>query len=418
MLFSENLKIALRALQANKLRSILTILGIVIGVATVVALLSIGKGATASITNQIRSSGSNLLNISPGRRQAQQVMLHGAGGAGQTLQSSYLYYADYELLQRGITENLSAIVPTYQSSYTIKFGDQSLSAGVSGTTAEQKDVRSLGVAQGRFLTDGDNKSDAFVAVLGSQVATDLFGDASPVGNTISINGVKFTVIGVLQSKGATFGSPDDNVFIPIQTGYDKLFGETALFDGKQTLNNILISVKTTDAMDTVSAEATYMLRQSHKVKPSDEADFNIMNQTDILNTLNSVTQTLTIFLGAIAGISLLVGGIGIMNIMLVSVTERTREIGLRKAVGATRNQILLQFLIETVTLSLLGGISGILLGVLIATFFSMTGLIASVITTDSILMAFFFALAIGVFFGLYPAFRAANLHPMEALRYE
>lgn len=171
-------------------------------------------------------------------------------------------------------------------------------------------------------------------------------------------------------------------------------------------------------MDTVSAQASYMLRRSHKLKPSEDVDFNILNQSDTLNTLNSVTQTLTIFLGAIAGISLLVGGIGIMNIMLVSVTERTKEIGLRKAVGATRNQILTQFLIETVTLSLLGGIIGILLGVLIATFFSVTGLIASVITADSILMAFFFALAIGVFFGLYPAFRAANLHPMVALRYE
>jgi putative ABC transport system permease protein len=412
MLFSENFKIALRALRANKLRSILTILGIVIGVATVVALLSIGKGATASITEQIRSGGSNLLTISPGRQQA------GFRGAGESQQTSHLYYADYDLLTRGITENISAIVPTYQSSYTLKFGDQSLSATVSGIMEAQKDVRSLEIANGRFITDGDNKSDALVAVLGSQVAIDLFGSVPPVRNTISINGVKFEVVGILESKGASFGSPDDSVFIPIQTGYDKLFGETATFNGKQTVNNILISVQTTDAMDTVSAQASYMLRHSHKLKPSDDADFNIMNQTDILNTLNSVTQTLTIFLGAIAGISLLVGGIGIMNIMLVSVTERTKEIGLRKAVGATRNQILTQFLIETVTLSLLGGIIGILLGVLIATLFSATGLIASVITADSILMAFFFALAIGVFFGLYPAFRAANLHPMEALRYE
>ncbi len=412
MLLSENFKVALRALLANKMRSVLTILGIVIGVATVVALLSIGQGATASITNQIRSTGSNLLNISPGRQQV------GFRGEGTTRAASHLYYADYELLQRAITGNISAIVPTYQSSYTIKYGDQSLDTGVSGTTAEQKDVRSLQVASGRFFTDGDNKAGALVAVLGSQVATDLFGSVPPVGNTMSINGVKFMVIGILQSKGATFGSPDDSIFIPIQTGYDKLFGETAAFDGKQTLNNILISVKTTDAMDTVSAEATYLLRRSHNVKPSDDADFNIMNQTDILNTLNTVTQTLTIFLGAIAGISLLVGGIGIMNIMLVSVTERTREIGLRKAVGATRNQILVQFLIETVTLSLLGGMIGILLGVLIATIFKATGLIASVITLNSILLAFLFALAIGVFFGLYPAFRAANLHPMEALRYE
>jgi len=411
MLLSENFKVALRALRANKLRSFLTILGIVIGVATVVALLSIGNGATASITNQIRSSGSNLLNISAGQRR-------GFPGGGETRQASHIYYADYELLQHTLTENISAIVPTVQAAYTVKFGDQSLTADVSGTTADQKTIRSFQVASGRFITDGDNKSDALVAVLGSQVAKDLFGSVTPVGNTISINGVKFMMVGVLESKGASFGSPDDMIFIPIQTGYDKLFGETATFDGKQTLNDIIISVKTTGAMDTVSAEATYLLRRSHDLKPSDAADFNIQNQTDILNTLNSVTQTLTIFLGAIAGISLLVGGIGIMNIMLVSVTERTREIGLRKAVGATKNQILTQFLIETVTLSLLGGIIGILLGVLTATIFSVTGLIVSVITAGSIVMAFSFALAIGVFFGLYPAFRAANLHPMVALRYE
>jgi putative ABC transport system permease protein len=208
------------------------------------------------------------------------------------------------------------------------------------------------------------------------------------------------------------------IFIPIQTGYGRLFGQTSEFDGKQTVNDIITSVKTTGAMNTISAEATYVLRRSHDLKPSDPADFTIENQTDILNTLNSVTQTLTIFLGAIAGISLLVGGIGIMNIMLVSVTERTREIGLRKAVGATRNQILVQFLIETVALSLLGGLIGILLGVTVATLFKTTGLIASVITLNSILLAFSFALVIGVFFGLYPAFRAANLHPMDALRYE
>src|SRR6266498_3692536 len=261
MLFSENLKIALRALRANKLRSILTILGIVIGVATVVALLSIGKGATASITNQIKSGGSNLLTISPGRQQAMFP------GAGQSRQSSHLYYADYELLTRGIADNISAIVPVYQSSYTIKFADQSLTANVSGVMEAQKDVRSLEIASGRFVTDGDNKSDALVAVLGSQVAAELFSSVPPIGKTISINGVKFEIVGILKEKGSSIGSPDDAVFIPIQTGYDKLFGETATFNGKQTVNTILVSVKTTNAMDTVSAEASYMLRRSHKLKP-------------------------------------------------------------------------------------------------------------------------------------------------------
>jgi putative ABC transport system permease protein len=413
MLLSENFKIALRALRANKLRSILTMLGIVIGVATVVALLSIGKGATASITSSIQNSGSNLLTVSPGRAQ------FGPAGEGASRQQSHLYYADYELLQKILMDKVTSIAPSYQSAYVVKSGDQSINVGVTGVTQDYQTVRSYQVADGRFITDGDNKSQTLVAVLGSQTATDLFGSLSPVGKTIAINGIKFEVVGVLVSKGSSgFASADDAIFIPLDTGYDKLYGSNANYNGKKTLNNIIVSVKTTNLMDTVSAEIQFLLRRSHNLAASDQPDFNVLNQTDLLNTLSSVTRTLTIFLGAIAGISLLVGGIGIMNIMLVSVTERTREIGLRKAVGATRNQILVQFLIETVTLSLLGGIIGILLGVGIASVFSATGLISSVVTANSILLAFIFALMIGVFFGLYPAFRAANLHPMEALRYE
>ena len=227
------------------------------------------------------------------------------------------------------------------------------------------------------------------------------------------------MVGVLESKCSSgFGSNDDAIFIPLETGYTRLYGSTAMHNDKKIVNSIAVSVTTTELMDTVSAQIQYILRRSHKLAPTADLDFNVQNQTDILDTLSSVTQTLTIFLGAIAGISLLVGGIGIMNIMLVSVTERTKEIGLRKAVGATKNQILAQFLIETMTLSLLGGIIGILLGVGIASVFTLTGLITAVITANSILLAFFFALAIGVFFGIYPAFRAANLHPMVALRYE
>jgi putative ABC transport system permease protein len=412
MLFSENFKVALRALRANKMRSVLTILGIVIGVATVVALLSIGNGATASITDSIQSGGSNLLTVSPGRLQM------GMTSMGQSQQLSYLYYEDYELLQRTLTGRVSAVAPAYQSNYLVKFGDQSFSTGVSGVMEQHAQVRSFTVADGRFITEGDNKSRARVAVMGATVAEDLFGTLSPIGKTISINGVKFEVVGLLEAEGVTIGSPDDLIYVPIETGYGKLFGDTATHNGKQTVNNIMISVTDTEEMDAISAQAAYLLRRSHELKPSDEADFSVLSQSDTLATLNSVTQTLTIFLGAIAAISLLVGGIGIMNIMLVSVTERTKEIGLRKAVGATKNQILTQFLIETVTLSLLGGIVGILLGVGIASAFSLSGMIPSVITADSILMAFFFALAIGVFFGLYPALRAASLHPMVALRYE
>ncbi|HET9914807.1 MAG TPA: ABC transporter permease [Anaerolineales bacterium] len=409
MLLSENFKIALRALRANKMRSVLTMLGIVIGVATVVALLAIGNGATSSITSQIQGTGSNLLSISAGRQQM---------GPSEGSQQSYLYYSDYELLQRTLTENVASILPTYQSSYALQYGDESFTASVLGVMDGYEELRSLTVAQGRFISSGDDRSESLVTVLGSQTAKDLFGSLSPVGKVISINGIKFRVIGVLESKGSGFGSADDAVLIPLETGYSKLFGSTAMYNSKRVVDTIYVSVIAAEKMDTVSSQIEYLLRRSHDLKTSDESDFNIMNQADLLETLSSVTQTLTIFLGAIAGISLLVGGIGIMNIMLVSVTERTKEIGLRKAVGATRNQILAQFLIETLTLSILGGIIGILFGVSIALLFTFSGLITASISAGSIVLAFTFSLAIGVFFGLYPAYRAANLHPMEALRYE
>ena len=223
---------------------------------------------------------------------------------------------------------------------------------------------------------------------------------------------------MLESEGSGFGSTDDAVLIPLETGYSKLFGSDAVEDNKRTVSSIIVPITDVEKIDTVSAQIEYLMRRSHNLSSTDESDFNVQNPTDMLESLSSITQTLTIFLGAIAGISLLVGGIGIMNIMLVSVTERTKEIGLRKAVGATRNQILSQFLIETMTLSIFGGVIGILLGVGIASIFTLSGLITAVITPGSILMAFSFSMAIGVFFGLYPAYRAANLHPMEALRYE
>ncbi|MBI3161870.1 MAG: ABC transporter permease, partial [Chloroflexi bacterium] len=373
MLFSENIKIAFRALRANKMRSVLTILGIVIGVATVVALLSIGNGASASITESIQSGGSNLLTVSPGRMQSP---MNAAMGGSQ--QASYLYYSDYEILIRTLSGNIASIVPVYQSSYTVKFGAESFTTSVSGVVEDHAQARSFEISEGRFISDGDNKSSAKVAVIGSTVARDLFGATPPLGQTISINGIKFEVAGVLKEEGAIMASPDDVIYIPLETGYDKLFGDTANQNGKKTVNSILISVADSGNIDSIAAQSEYILRRAHELKPSEETDFNIMSQADTLETLNTVTKTLTIFLGAIAAISLLVGGIGIMNIMLVSVTERTKEIGLRKAVGATKNQILTQFLIETVTLSLLGGLTGILLGVGIAMFFSVTGMINSV----------------------------------------
>ncbi|HKG53653.1 MAG TPA: ABC transporter permease, partial [Anaerolineales bacterium] len=288
MLFSENFKIAVRALRANKLRSILTMLGIVIGVATVVALLSIGKGATASITSSIQSNGSNLLSVSPGRQQRAMQ------GAGQSRQSSYLYYSDYQLLQRSLLTDITAIVPSYQSSYLVKYGDESFNVNVTGLTEAYKDVHSYKVTEGRFIKEGDNKSESLVAVLGSQTANDLFGSLSPIGKTISIKGVKFTVIGLLESKGSSgFGSSDDAIFIPLEAGYNKLFGSTATYNDMKILNSIAISVSSTEAMDTVSAQTEFLLRRAHKLASTDELDFNVLSQADLLSTLNSVTQTLT-----------------------------------------------------------------------------------------------------------------------------
>jgi len=409
MLLTQNIQIALRALTANKMRSILTMLGIIIGVGAVVALLAIGNGATSSIIGEIEGIGSNLVSISPGKMQG------GPGASGGS--TSYLYYSDYETLARQIS-GVDGIAPTFQSSYTVKYNSESTSVNVTGITPAYFSVRSYEVATGRAITENDSKSQARVAVIGSTTASDLFGSLNPIGKVIKINSVRFEIVGVLQSKGGSNQNADDVVLIPLQTGYSKLFGESATRDGKQTLSAISMSASAADDVDSVMAQAERILRSEHRIKVTEDADFSVMSQSDFLSTLDTVTTTLNIFLGAIAGISLLVGGIGIMNIMLVSVTERTKEIGLRKAVGARKNQILLQFLVETVTLSVLGGILGIALGAGIAELVTLLDLITTQITASSILLAFFFAVAIGIFFGIYPAYRAASLHPIEALRYE
>ncbi|MBL8050211.1 MAG: ABC transporter permease, partial [Anaerolineales bacterium] len=286
MLFSENFKVAIRALRANKLRSILTMLGIVIGVATVVALLSIGKGATASITSQIQSSGSNLLTVSPGRMQ-QGPQSNGSQG------QSYLYYADYQLLERTLTDSIDALAPSYQTSYLVNYGSESFNVNVTGITDDYQKTNSYEVTDGRFISDGDNKSQALVAVLGSQTAQDLFGGLNPIGKIISITGVKFEVIGVLEEKGSSgFGSADDAVFIPLETGYNKLFGSTATYNDKKIVNGISVSVTNADDMDTVKAQIEFLLRRSHKLASTDELDFNVLSQSDLLSTLTSVTQIL------------------------------------------------------------------------------------------------------------------------------
>jgi len=410
MLISQNFRTAFRGLTANKLRSALTILGIVIGVAAVVALMAIGNGATSSITSRIESNGTNLITIMTARFRP---------NAGTPAQFSYLTLNDYQALKAGLS-NVAAIAPSYQSNYDVKQGSESLRVSVTGVTEDYFNVNTANeVELGRMITAKDRSAKNRVAVIGSQTADDLFQGLNPVNKVIKINGVNFTIIGVLKEQdSAGFTNSNDVILVPLETGYAKLFGANAVYDGMKVVNTIAVSAASADAVDSVMTQAESILRAQHDLLPTEDSDFTISSQSQILDTLSSVTTTLTVFLGAIAGISLLVGGIGIMNIMLVSVTERTREIGLRKAVGARKDHILFQFLVETITLSVLGGVIGILLGAAIAAVFTALGLITAVVSLSSILMSFFFAVAIGLFFGLYPAFRAANLHPMEALRYE
>ncbi len=404
----ENVKIALRALTANKMRSILTMLGIIIGVAAVVALLSIGQGATDSITSSVEGLGSNLVSVSPGRMFQQE------GGS----QDARLYYSDYEALVAN-GANMNLIAPGFQSMADVKYNEKSTQIRIGGITQDYIPVRAYQLAKGRNITQTDRSQNAQVAVLGYQTAKDLFGNLDPLGKRIKINGASFQVVGVLEAKGsAGFGIEDDIIAIPLETGYAKVFGSSAEVNGKRLLSDISISADNADVVNDVIAQATFLLRKLHNLSAQQEPDFTVISQSQFLSTLSTITTTLTIFLGAIAGISLLVGGIGIMNIMLVSVTERTREIGLRKAVGAKRSTILMQFLVETVTLSVLGGLLGILLGAGIAYVFKSLDLIEATISMSTIALAFFFASAVGVFFGLYPAMRASQLRPIEALRYE
>ncbi len=404
-----NIKIALRALRANMLRSSLTVLGIVIGVAAVVALLSIGRGATANITDRVASMGSNLITIS-------SQMRFGPGGSSGT--STTLLYSDYQSVQSSVS-NIADIVPIYSSREQVASTNRTSNYTVSGVTPNYTEVRSYEIDQGRFISEADYLANDEVAVIGSQVATDLFEGLNALGRTIKINNRDFKIVGVLAESGSGgMTSGDDVVLIPLSTGYSKIFGSSAMSNGKQTLSSIMISATSADTVDTVISDVELVLRSNHKLTLTEDLGFSVSSQAQALETLSTVSSTLTAFLGAIAAISLLVGGIGIMNIELVSVTERTREIGLRKAVGATQRIILTQFLIETMVLAVMGGVLGILLGVAIAMVVTWLGLITAKITADVILLAFFSAAIIGLFFGIYPAYQASKLRPIEALRYE
>jgi putative ABC transport system permease protein len=409
MNFMVNIRVALRALKSNMLRSFLTVLGIVIGVAAVVALLGVGRGATASITDRVASMGSNLILISA-------QMRFSPGGSGS---SAALLFEDYEMMQANV-DGIASITPIYTSQLTVNSSTRTSNYSVSGVTPGYLDVRSYEIAQGRFISEEDYLANKQVAVLGSTVAEDIFEGLSPIGRKLKIKSVEFTVIGVFAESGSSGGmsSGDEVIIVPLSTGYAKLFGSSAMSNGQQTLSTIYISAASADVVDQVISDCELVLRSDHALTLTEDIPFSVSSQAQALETLSEVSGTMTAFLGAIAAISLLVGGIGIMNIELVSVTERTREIGLRKAVGATRKAILFQFLVETMTLAILGGVIGVILGSLIAMVFTWTGIITAKITFDVIALAFFSAVFIGLFFGLYPAYQASKLRPIEALRYE
>ncbi|GIW10159.1 MAG: hypothetical protein KatS3mg061_1216 [Dehalococcoidia bacterium] len=414
----ESVRIAFRALAANKLRATLTMLGIIIGVAAVIALMSIGKGVQATVTAQIEGLGSNLLFIRPGAVRDGRVAL-GAGTAAT------LTYEDAQALaEPGILPFVTGVAPEFTTGAQIITPGRNWSTRLVGTTPEYEMVRNAPVALGEFLTKQHLEARSSVVVLGANVATNLFGDDNPIDQTVKIalggrTGTNFRVIGVLAPKGATpFGNQDDQVIVPLTTMYARLFANRTTRGGQQ-VNVISVQVDDQQNIPATVQQIAEILRQRHRVV---EDDFNIMSQEDMLSTARQVTDVLTVFLGSIAGISLFVGGIGIMNIMLVSVTERTREIGIRKAVGAKRRDILAQFLVEAVVVSVVGGCVGIVLGAAIANAISNLNLgpqrVYGLVTLDSVLLAFGVAAAVGLFFGIYPASRAAALNPIEALRYE
>ncbi len=405
MNFFESIRVSLRALRANKLRSALTMLGIIIGVAAVIAMVGIGNGATASITSRIQGMGSNLLTITPGQSNSGGVK----GGVGS---STTLSIDDVSKIQVGTA--VKAVAPFTDNDFQVVMGSGNTSTQISGTTESYEVIKNVTMASGRFITRADVDSDARVAVLGPTVVENLMGDANApiIGKVIKIKNVPFQVIGVTTATGSTgFQSSDDMIIAPITTVQARLLG-------KKTLRNILVSASTADLMQTAQDEITVEMQKAHKIQAGKADDFRVQNQADVLATMQGVTQTLTMLLGGIAGISLLVGGIGIMNIMLVSVTERTREIGIRKAIGAKSKDVLLQFLVEAIVLSVLGGGIGIALGYVGSNLAGKALTMNTSISLNSVLIAFGFSAAIGIVFGVFPARKAAAMDPIDALRYE
>jgi len=392
-------------LSTNKARSSLTVLGIVIGISSVIAMISIGQGASGKIQSSIEGLGSNLLTIIPGVIQPGRGIVSSGRGSAQTLKNE-----DVEILKQ--IEGISFISPEVQRRFQIiSSSGNNTNSLVIGVMPEYAMVRNVLPEQGSFISDSNERSLSRVVVLGPTVAQDMFADENPIGKTVRINKINFKVIGVLQVKGSVgFFNPDDTVFVPLSVMQKILTGE-------DYLSTIAVNVENKDLMPQVQEEAISALSQKHRVDPQNP-DFSVVSQAEISGALTQVVDTFTIFLASIAGISLVVGGIGIMNMMLTTVTERTKEIGLRKAIGAKRRDINLQFLAEAIILTFIGGFIGILLGALIAFIMSYFEIIQTSVSIFSVFLAFGVSTLIGIVFGYYPAQKASKLNPIDALRYE
>jgi putative ABC transport system permease protein len=404
MHFGETIAVAFQSIRANKLRTALTMLGVIIGVAAVIAMVALGTGAQRAVEERINALGANLLTVFPG----QSFMRGVASNVRVSLTTD-----DAEAIRRDATL-IEAVVPEMQSSLQVKYGNKNINANIVGTTANYAEVRNYTVPVGRMFTSGDDVSRERYAVLGNDVPELLGGNAAAMmGQTLLIRGIPFEIIGVLSRKGSagSFQNPDEQILIPLQTARYRIFGS-------DRLRSMTVKVAEGVPLEQGMVDFERILRREHKIRPGADNDFQVRNQQDILATQQQATQVFTALLASIAGVSLLVGGIGIMNIMLVSVTERTREIGIRKALGATRGNIQMQFLIEAMVLSFVGGTLGILIGSGAAVALSRLAGWNTYISPTAIVVAFVFSAGVGLFFGILPARRAASLDPIVALRYE
>jgi putative ABC transport system permease protein len=401
MLFLQIIKVAFRSITANKMRTILTMLGVIIGVGAIIAMISVGEGAKKRVTESIKRIGTNLLRVRPGAARLGYI----AAGSVETLTTEDA---------RGI-ENIAGVrlvSPTVNNMGMIKYANENATSLVRGTTPDFVEINNFHLATGRYFNGREVKLQKKVTVLGTTVKEELFGEGVAVGKNIRIEGQNFLVIGVMEPKGQTsWRDPDDQVFVPVTTSQKRLFSQDFVSD-------VYIQVETVGDIPRVKTSVERLLRARHRLPEEVESDFTIRDYTEFVETWKETSQAFTVLLAGIAAVSLLVGGIGVMNIMLVSVTERTREIGIRMAVGARRRDILGQFLIEAIVITVTGGIMGVGLGFLLASFISYMGEWETIITPFSITLAFFFSVLVGLVFGIYPARKASRMDPIEALRYE